>query len=163
MRVLGIDPGKDGFLCLLGGAASPSFQPMPTIAQGKGGKRLYDDSMIASLIRGYSPDVAVIEKQQAMPGQGGSSMFSIGVGFGLLRGVCAARAMRVLIPHPRTWQKVMLRDIPGTDTKARALIAAQRLFPNVDLRATERCRKPHSGKVDALLLAEYGRRVDRPW
>ena len=27
----------------------------------------------------------------------------------------------------------------------------------IDLRATERCRIPHNGKSDSLLLAEYGR------
>ena len=31
-----------------------------------------------------------------------------------------------------------------------------RQFPNVDLRKSERARKPHDGKVDALLIAWYG-------
>ena len=45
-----------------------------------------------------------------------------------------------------------------TDTKATSINAAQRLFPSVDFRRNEQCRKIDDNKVDALLMAEYGRR-----
>ena len=45
-----------------------------------------------------------------------------------------------------------------TDTKAMSLLACKRIFPDIDLIDTERCKKPHDGKVDALLLMEYARR-----
>jgi hypothetical protein len=34
----------------------------------------------------------------------------------------------------------------------------EKLFPGVDLRATERSRKPSDGLAEALLMAEYARR-----
>jgi hypothetical protein len=52
----------------------------------------------------------------------------------------------------------MLAGTPGEDTKQRSVIAAQRLFPNVSLLPTPRCKKPSDGIADALLIAEWGRR-----
>ena len=37
-------------------------------------------------------------------------------------------------------------------------LSCKRLFPGVNLKATERCRKDHDGIAEALLIAEYGRR-----
>ena len=42
--------------------------------------------------------------------------------------------------------------------KVMSILAAQRLFPNHDLRRTEACKKPDDNLVDSLLIAEYGRR-----
>ena len=68
------------------------------------------------------------------------------------------------------WEGVPIQKVPTgkknkkgepmykTDTKATSLLAVQRLFPNIDLRASERCKIPHDGIVDALLMAEYCRR-----
>jgi hypothetical protein len=44
------------------------------------------------------------------------------------------------------------------DTKAMALMAVKRLFPNQKLTFGERATVPHDGLVDALLMAEYSRR-----
>ena len=41
-------------------------------------------------------------------------------------------------------------------TKEMSLVSAQRLYPGADLRASTRCKKPHDGIVDALLIATYG-------
>ncbi len=155
-KILAVDPGKDGFIALLVGATPQSFWPMPVIKPAKGkGKRQYNDAAMAAIVREVAPDILVVEKQQAMPGQGVSSMFSVGLGFGLWRGIAAGMGVRIEVPHPRTWQKDMLRDVPGKDTKARSIIAAGRRFPLVDLRRTDRCRKPHNGKADALLIAAW--------
>lgn len=40
--------------------------------------------------------------------------------------------------------------------KERNLQEVQKMYPNVDLRGSEASRVPHSGKVDALLIAHYG-------
>jgi len=44
------------------------------------------------------------------------------------------------------------------DTKATSINAARRLFPEVDLRKSERSKKPDDNKVDSMLMAEYARR-----
>lgn len=48
---------------------------------------------------------------------------------------------------------------PTRDTKAMSILAAHRLFPGVSLLRTDKCKKPDDGMSDALLIAEYGRRV----
>jgi hypothetical protein len=161
MRCLGVDPGKSGFLCLLSDG-EPQFWPTPTILIGKGGKREYDVAAMRATLVAWEPDLVVIERQQAMPTdlhgrkQGTASSFATGYGYGLWVGLVSGLGLPMIAPHPRTWQARLHRDIPGDSTKARSIIAAGRLFPTVDLRATERCRVPHDGKADALLLAYYG-------
>lgn len=154
-KVVGIDPGKHGYVvCLLNGAPVSSFAT-PLILQAKG-KPMYNVPEMARGLKLLNPDLVVLEKQQAFPGQGGSSNFSTGYGFGLWEGIISALGIPIMCPHPKTWQKAMLYDIPGDDTKARSIIAAGRMFPSFDLRASEKCRTQHDGKADALLMACYG-------
>jgi len=165
MIVLGIDPGKDGYMVWLGdrfGQHVLNSVQTPMLSAASGGKREYYVAEMWQRLRWYIADLVVLEKQQAMPKslhgrtQGTASSFSTGYGYGLWVGLITAMDIPLLIVHPRTWQKELHRDIPGDDPKARSIIAAGRLYPGVDLRATGRCTKPHTGKVDALLLAHYG-------
>lgn len=163
---LGIDCGLDGFI--MGIDANGNLQlaePTPTLKKNKrGNKREYNMAAMRGILKAAeiasSGDLLVVlEKQQAMPGQGVTSMFSTGRGFGLWEGMLVGMGLRYQIVHPRTWQKIMLRDVPGDNTKTRSILAAERLFPSVDLRKNGRCRTPHDGKADALLMAEYGKRT----
>lgn len=158
--VVGIDPGLDGAVAgiHLNGALA-FLTKTPTILKKAGSsKRLYDVGAMARLLS--VPDIIMIalEKAQAMPGQGVSSMFSIGLGFGLWQGIIVARAIPHTIMHPRTWQKLICEDVPG-DTKAKAIQAAGRIFPSVSLLPTPACKKPHTGFADALCMAEFARRI----
>lgn len=96
-----------------------------------------------------------IEKAQAMPKQGVSSTFNYGTGFGRLIGWCEALGLPFELVTPQAWMRVMHAGTTGTDSKARSLQAAQRLFPGVSL-IPGKCRKPHMGLVEALLICEYG-------
>ena len=163
--VIGIDPGKDGFLCVLPMEQRQvaRFEPMPMIVPTGGkGKRRYDVAALVRLLRDWRDtyDIALtaVERQQVHPGQGSVSCFSIGEGFGLLVGVVTALGMPMECPHPRTWQKVMHMDTPGADPKSRTIEVCGRLFPNIDLRASDRCRVLHDGKADSLLIATWARR-----
>jgi hypothetical protein len=114
-----------------------------------------------AILLAAQPDLVVLEKQQAMQGpegrkQGVATTGQIMYGYGLWLGLVAGLGFRMVVIHPRSWQAKLLRDIQGESTKARSIIAAGRLFPTVDLRATERCRVAHNGKSDSLLLAYYG-------
>ena len=159
-KFLAIDPGKDGFLAGIDDGEW-CFWPMPVVKSAGGGKREYDLYACADILRTFEPDQLIVEKQQAgsfRPGAkgGATSAFSTGYGYGIWLALAAAFYIPVLSPAPRSWQAVMCCDLPGEDPKARALLAAQRRFPGIDLRATERCTKPHSGKVDAMLMAAWG-------
>ena len=169
MIVVGIDPGKDWAVAVLvreEGERWPgrvTLHLTPTVRVGKvGGKEDYDIARMREILTSVpGVTLVVIEKQQAMklPGkkaQGTASTFSTGWGFGLWCGLIAGLGLPMQIVHPRTWQSTMHRDIPGSDTKGRSILAAGRLFPDLDLRATPRSTKPHHGKADAILIAVFG-------
>lgn len=90
---------------------------------------------------------------------GAASAFAQGLGFGaLLQGLACAGVPHVVVA-PKTWQKPYgISGLRGP-IKPQAAVAAARHFPGVDLRATPRCRVPHEGLVDALLIADWLRQV----
>ena len=99
--------------------------------------------------------VACVEKVGAHPGQGVTSMFSFGQSYGFILGVLAALGIGVQLVPPRTWKKEF--SLIGKD-KAASIEVCKRLFPGVNLLASEKCRKDSDGMAEALLMAEYARR-----
>ena len=97
---------------------------------------------------------AAVEKVGAMPGNGAVSMFAFGKSCGYIEGVLAACGIGYQLVPPRVWKK----SFSLNNDKKLSIEVCKRLFPNVDLRATERCRTDSDGKAEALLMAEYARR-----
>lgn len=147
--IIGIDPGKSGGIAIRHGNQA-IVHPMPIA-----GKEL-DLSALADLISKAHPDVVVIEKVHSMPGQGVTSMFTFGCGYGAIQGITAALKLRTELVAPQTWKSSVLK---GTKKDKDAAIAyCRRAFPDVPL-VLARCRKPHDGIADALCLSEYGIRT----
>lgn len=159
--IVGIDPGLQGAIAVLGGPCGSYIEDMPVleITRGKKKRHQIDLRGIANLLRAnYSESwgfLAIVEEQQAYPGQQGAvSNFSIGAGFFGVLGILTALQYPYQTVHPKTWQKVF--GLKGGDKEQGCLIA-ERLFPSVDLR--KRTGKARDGRSDALLIAEYGRRI----
>ena len=101
---LGIDPGKDGALVAINddGAVAGSFLTSRdfTTTIGKSSKREYLASRMSYAIKclggKHNIKLAVVEKQSARPGQGVSSTFSTGFGYGLWVGILAAQGIPLL-------------------------------------------------------------------
>lgn len=173
MISIGIDGGKKGAIvsmdCYYGYV---KISPMPLITSTKG-RDEYDVGGIVSFLKhckalklpsgAPTPPGSIfvtLERAVPMPPRmpGGSlAQFNRGVQRGFEWLLMALEIPFTAVPA-QTWQKEMLVGTPGTDTKQRSILAAQRLFPSVDLRRTERSKKPDHNFADALLLAEYGRR-----
>lgn len=169
---LGIDPGKSGFLTLMNeDQTSIKSWEMPLI-----GKE-YNIQELSRLLKGVKgvyctvEDVyCVMEDVHAIFGASANSTWEFGYGIGILEGLLTAYNIPYSKVAPKKWQKEMFEGVPmitkpsstgktqKTDNKSMATIAAQRIFPNIDLRATERSKKPHDGKVDSILICEYARR-----
>lgn len=174
MIFVGVDPGKTGAIAAIDAEADPGddagvrLWPMPVI-KARRGRPEYDLGEIASLLRELAEATLVfvtLEKGQAYPETvgtrhmgGGIANYQRGLGRGIFEGLLVGLGVSYQLVHPKTWQKVMLDGTSGTDTKQRAIIAAQRLLPGVELRRSERARKPDEGMVDAALLALYGART----
>lgn len=161
---VGIDCGLDGAIAAIGGAEVVFFDT-PTLATGKGTRRTYDIPQMIKMLSnpalhevgcGEGGCIVALETQQSMPGQGVSSTFSIGFGYGIWQGLLIALKMSFELVHPLRWKKAMMPNAPKE--KDASVLFASRLFPkSADKLTTERGRALH-GRADALLLAEYIRR-----
>jgi crossover junction endodeoxyribonuclease RuvC len=149
MKICGIDPGRKGALVSLEGNVI-KLRSMPD-----------NEKDLFETLVDLCPDVThvFVEKAQSLPGNGSVGMFHYGDGFGQIKGVLAAMRIPYTLVPPRTWTKVMHAGCDVGEPKARSLEAVRRLFPNIELRRTERCRNLDEGFIDALLIAEYGRRT----
>ena len=167
MIYLGIDPGLDGGIAMLMNSANPSRPPVtqvwktPVIA-GKdydiqGMRKILKDVLEIRL-----PILAVIENQISMPGQGLTSTLQTGKGFGIWLGLLAGLGLPYQVIGAKSWQSKLFTGVKGTlDTKAKSEIIAKRLFPDVDFRKSERATKANDGLTDAILIAEYARRIHK--
>jgi len=154
MIVAGIDVGLKGAVAFVNGKKAKVY-PMPTLKLTKS-KKGYDDREVCELLKKWKVGHVFIEKVSAMPGQGVTSTFNFGMGFGILIGICSALGLPYTLVRPQTWKKVMCKDMPKS--KEASIIAAKRIWPKINLLPTIRSRKESDGMADALCIAEYGRR-----
>lgn len=161
--IIGIDCGLGGAIAFIephGASVCPT--PTITVRKGKGKRREYDEQAMRDLIDECGKDdqyVAYIEHVMPRPKEGVSSSHKSGLGNGLWRGLLVAFEIPYTVVFPTRWQREMFRCVDKIDTKSASLLVAKRLFPKVSLRPTEKCKKDSHGMSDALLIAEYGRRM----
>ena len=156
---IGIDPGKDGALAILGYRETPILVPFSETEYASQLRRLdAAQRFVAPSVPADKPKVevfCVVEHVNAMPGQGVTSCFSFGQNFGFILGLLPACRIPYELVRPQKWKK----EFSCTSDKNTSIEVAKRLFPDVDLRRTPQCKKPHDGIAEALLMAEYARRL----
>jgi crossover junction endodeoxyribonuclease RuvC len=151
MKILGIDPGAGGALAFfdpLAGTLELLDMPVMIVERNGKARREISEQMIAAVIGARLPNVAVVEKVSAMPGQGVTSMFSFGLAFGLVRGVLAGQGIPIELVTPQTWQKAL--GVRGGKDASRQ--RACELFPAY---VAEFARKKDNGRADAALIAMW--------
>lgn len=145
MIYVGIDPGQKGGYAW--------------IRDGNATARPWDDvffvSDMHSLLSTCEGIIVVVEKVGARPGQGVTSMFSFGKSAGYIEGVLSALGVPYQLVSPATWKREF--SLIGKDKNA-SITVCRHLFPELDLKRTERCRTDSDGKAEATLIAEYARR-----
>lgn len=157
----GIDPGKDGALAILGYRETPILVPFSETEYANQLRRLdfcrteAEKDLEAIMHVPVTEVFCVVEHVNAMPGQGVTSCFSFGQNFGVILGLLTAFRIPYELVRPQKWKRVF----SCTSDKNTSIEVAQRMFPGVDLRRTPRCAKPHDGICEALLMAEYARRL----
>ena len=155
---VGIDPGLHGGIAVLLPDGRIETYVIPTLIKKVGSRRkmVIDHVGLRDIFKKIKRGQlhAVVEMQHAMPGQGVSSMLTIGIGYGSLVQTLVDFEVSFEEVRAQVWQKDF--GIGKGDTKAQALEVCQDLFPNLNLLATKRSRKAHSGIVDAVLIMQYG-------
>jgi hypothetical protein len=149
--IIGIDVGASGGIAIM--------YPQKTVTHEKLGESeivdILNELKAFSFIDNYEL-VAYIEEVGGFIGkaQPGSAMFKFGRNFGFWLGVLASCRIKTVLVRPQVWQKGLsgLQGIKGTERKKALKEHACRLYP--DLKVT-------LANCDALLIAEYGARVEK--
>lgn len=142
MTYIGCDPGKKGSLAVLKDGVVSVYP--------------FDENAYIAVLGAVDPHGAVccLEHVGAMPGQGVTSMFHFGENFGFIQGVLRAYKIPFELVRPQKWKK----EFSITGDKNSSIAVCKRLFPDLNLLPTPRCRKESDGFAEAALLAEYARR-----
>lgn len=156
MIYIGIDPGKNGGIAVIG------YENKLEQNKRKIDVYVYQDDILIKLVKDFAyfrnvlkeESICYLEQVHAMPKQGVSSTFNFGMNFGFIQGVLKAYGIPYELVTPQKWKK----EFSCTSDKNTSIEVCKRLFPNVNLKATDRCKKDHDGMAEALLIAEYGRR-----
>lgn len=161
MLIIGIDPGITGAVAAINidyNNNKPKVKdtPVEVVKSGRKKKTVYLESAMFQALTDLAfnqpnNDIHVfMEKVGAMPGQGVTSMFNFGMGYGIWKGILAALQWPYTLVTPQAWKKVLMQGIQDKDA---ARGRACQLFP---MMAQELSRKKDIGRADALLIACYG-------
>jgi crossover junction endodeoxyribonuclease RuvC len=151
MLVIAVDPGLSGAVGFLRNGQYVAVADMPTVLKGSGSVKLeVSPAGLKALLREHwLPDegcAAVIERVNAMPGQGVSSVFSLGDSFGAARAVLSVGGIELTYTAPTAWKKYF--KLSSDKEHSRSL--ATRMFPDAPLHL-----KKHDGRAEALLMARW--------
>ena len=149
---IGIDPGVSGAIALYG--ESIVLTDMPTVVKTSGKGRQVDGVSLGNLMSTYLSlglDLhAYLELVGPMPGQGVTSMFSMGKSCGIAEGVVSALRIPFTMVSPQRWKR--RAGLIGGDKEASRSRAIQ-LFPDAAPHLT---RKRDHARAEALLIAHFG-------
>lgn len=160
MIFVGCDPGKTGFLTIYDEEnQTHRFFQIPLMHDRLDSRMMYsmiDQSRLDMFdIRGLV--TIYVEDVHSLFGMSAKSNFSFGQIYGSILAVTDMFCDTTLV-QPKEWQKVMHQGIEkNEDKKVMSLQAAQRLFPDMDFKRTDRCTTPDHNLVDSLLICEYAR------
>lgn len=150
MKVMSIDPGLSGAIAVFIDDVLISVIDTPTHELTRNGKtkRQISAYALASIFKDHNPDLVVVEKVSAMPGQGVTSMFSFGRSFGLIEGIVGAFEIPATYVMPSVWTKGIGRGVGKDASRARAC----ELYPS---HQKQFARVKDDGRADAVLIGAW--------
>lgn len=162
MKILGIDPGRQGGYALIEGKS--------LVAHGQ--FCLHPDKIDVAILYKHATDLTVMafERTTSLPrfshprrgaaiDLGGSKTNWLrGYSAGFLQGWAEAMNIeRVIAPSAPAWQKVMLDGVPGANTKLQSIWSAKSFYPEAELKTP--AGRVLDGVADAINIAVYAQRI----
>lgn len=145
MRIVGIDPGLGGAIALLNGGELWAMADMPVL------DKKVQTNPLAEILRGFRPDVVVLEDIHAMP-RGSIASFSLGYTMGVVVATVQGLSLPLVRMRPNEWKKY--QGLIGKQKEASRALAIERWPGFVDsLR-----RKKDCDRAEAALIADAYRR-----
>jgi crossover junction endodeoxyribonuclease RuvC len=145
---IGIDPGCTGALVVLDNDVPIDAMFMPTLKVGTNTR--VNGAAVHTFLANYPGVPVFLELVNAMPGQGGASMFTFGHASGLVQGVVVGAGNPLTLVTPVKWKKAA--GLLGTEKDA-ARSKAILLWPHWrDLDA----KGKGQALADAALIARFG-------
>ena len=147
-----IDPGSTGCIAMIPEEGDIELYPL-------------EKDTLLTMCQAWCMDdcFCVLEHVTSSPQMGVTSAFTFAEGFGFVQGVLAGFFISTQLVKPQVWKKffgcICGKDVSPKDKKQKDYEVASRLFPTVDFRRTPRCKTIWFDAADAILLAEYGRRM----
>lgn len=152
---IGVDPGVSGGWAVVDAAGSVVL----TMKMGDGPSEIAQQPQTCKervlLVCGSVYDLrAVVERVHSSPQMGVASAFTFGKNVGAILAALTAHRIPVDEVPPKTWQKVMGVVYPQGRPRDKNVTKrrAQQVFPSLTVT---------HAIADALLLAEFARRIDR--
>jgi len=141
MNIIGIDPGWSGGIAVIDKNSVDAYS-FSTMTE-------YDIWKVITECC-CKDSICYLEKVHSMPAQGVASSFKFGHNYGFVRACVMSTLTPIIDVSPAKWQSALgcLTKGDKNVTKARA----QQWFPKL---------KVTHGIADALLIAEYGRRIEK--
>lgn len=143
MIYIGIDPGAKGGIAIINEDEVHAYA--------------YSDDELKRICSDIKGDaLCFVEKVGAMPGQGVVSMFNFGKSYGYILGVLEADKIPYQLISPHKWKN----HFSLSKDKGASVQLAKRLYPQISLLPTVRCKKESDGMAEALLIALYAKRTN---
>lgn len=144
MKILGIDPGQQGAISVIGEDGFEGVFP-------------YTDRTLCIVCACYIGDCkAVVEEVHALPQNSVRSAFSFGKNYGIVLGILTAMHIPIETVTPQEWKK----HYGITADKQTSIDKCKELIPGINLHRTERCKKESHDLAEAILIGLYGKEKD---
>lgn len=145
---IGCDPGNQGGIALIQSQVAIEYERMPGIAG--------IDKFIRNAVVASEGNITCIfeEHKGGGPQTNAAAHRSAGYYQGIFSALCHVHGVKMHMVTPQAWKKI----IGANRDKQRSISLAEQIFPTVNLLFT-RCRNKDHNVAEALLIAEYGRRI----
>ena len=150
-RWIGIDPGANGAIAMIAEDGTIEIY------------ELNEEMLLMNAFAwGFDDCICAVEEVHSSPQMGVKSAFTFGDGFGFIRGVLKAYSIPFAYVKPNTWKKEfgcnLGKEYTPKQKKDKDIEVCKRLYPNISLKRTPKCRTDDDGFADALMLACYAKR-----
>lgn len=151
MKVIGIDPGRNGGVAVIIDGVPRRTFAMPV---SDGPLAIDVGGLHATLHECMPCDMIAIEHVHAFPGQGVVSMFTFGATFGATVAACTLTGVPITLVSPQSWKKAL--RLTKRDKREAAQWCLQQ-WPSARhlLFSSPRSKIPHSGIADSICIGYY--------